>query len=88
MNVLKVLKKMKMYDAECRGLPNKDMYIHTQFAFKKTRSGHESIPFLGLSPGIHIVKFFTNKKSIIVNVKIWISLYGNAWQCLKNIEHK
>jgi len=61
------------------GLPTKKMYKETQFSTVKKRTGKESVPFLGLASGTHKVKFYTETKSIIRNVKTWLSPYGYAW---------
>jgi len=55
------------------------MYKETQYSTIPRKSGKESIPFLGLEPGIHKVKFYTDDKEIICKVKTWLSLYGWAW---------
>lgn len=72
-----------MIICECSSLPNKNYYINTQFSKIKRRNGIESVPFLGLDEGVHSVKFQTNKKNIIREVKVWLSMFGWAWIILK-----
>ena len=67
----------------CSSLPSKKEYRETQFSTIKRRTGRESVPFLGLEPGIHLVKFYTEKKSILRYIETWVSMYGDAWIILK-----
>ncbi len=70
----------------CDSLPSKKAYNETQYSTVKRRFGngyiYESIPFLGLNPGIHLVNFQTKSKSILRFVRVWVSMYGDAWQVI------
>ena len=59
-------------------------YKETQYSKVRTRTGIESVPLLGLEPGIHkviFIKSFTNDEKIYT-VKVWRSMYGWAWMLI------
>lgn len=82
--IISDISTQKRHFVICKGsLPKSKHYKETQFSTIKCRRGRESVPFLGLSPGTHKVKFVDGDKSKLCLVKVWISLYGDAWQIIK-----
>ena len=61
-------------------IPTARKYRETRFSTVKRRSGAESVPFLGLDPGTHKVRFYNDKEEALLTVKTWISPYGWAWK--------
>jgi hypothetical protein len=66
------------------GNPPKKARKDIQFSTVKTRRGVESIPFLGLKPGEYAVKFKGKRKTTVCIVKVWLSMYGWAWQIIRD----
>ena len=63
-------------------IPTHKKYRDTQFSTVKRRTGKESVPFLGLDTGEHVVKFCNETRSAVLSVKVWISPFGWAWKIL------
>ncbi len=60
-------------------IPTAKKYREVQFSTNKKRTGKESVPFLGLEAGTHKVKFYNEKREVVLSVKTWLSPYGWAW---------
>ena len=69
---------------EVEGNPQKKAYKDVQFSTVKTVRGKKSIPFLGLEPGEHVVRFKGKRKTTDCIVKVWLSMYGWAWQIIRD----
>jgi hypothetical protein len=70
---------------EVDGRPPIKARKETQFSTVKRRSGRESVPFLGLDSGEHIVRFNHNKGHVDCLIKVWLCPYGWAWKILNDI---
>ena len=65
--------------------PTKKQFKETQYSYKKTRNGKESVPFLGLESGEHEIEIINKGKCKRYIIKTWLSIYGFAWIVLKEI---
>jgi len=63
-------------------IPTSKKYKDAQFSTIKKRTGRESVPFLGLDAGIYKVKFYNEKREVLLTVKTWLSPYGWAWKVI------
>lgn len=61
----------------------KSCFNRVNFSTIKKRSGRESVPFLGLQAGAYIVKFVGARTTKTVEIKIWLSMHGWAWEVIK-----
>ena len=69
-----------MIDCYSPTIPTAKKYKKTQFSTTKKRAGKESVPLFGLTSGTHTVRFYNDDQEAVLNVKVWLSLYGWAWR--------
>ena len=65
---------------------NPPKIFETQFSTIKRRNGRDSVPFLGLQPGEHLVRFNGKRKKTDCIVKVWLCPYGWAWEIIKKLK--
>jgi len=66
-------------------LPTHKRYREPQFAHERNRSFNKIVPFMGLKCGEHDVRFYNDAKEITVTIKVWFSLYVDAWKIIRVI---
>jgi len=72
----------EIFQCKAITIPTGRKYKNTQFSTIKRRSGRESVPYLGLSAGVHYVRFYNDKRDVVLKIKTWLSPYGWAWKVL------